>query len=41
MRLLVVVLNKTEYLEEVLEAFLELGVSGATLINSVGMGSTD
>ena len=38
MRLLVLVLNKTEYLEEVLEAFLELGVSGATLIESVGMG---
>ena len=38
MRLLIIVLNKTEHLEEVLEAFIELGVTGATLLDSVGMG---
>jgi nitrogen regulatory protein PII len=39
MKLLVFILNKEEYLEEVLEAFLELNISGATIIDSVGMGS--
>lgn len=38
MRLAVVFLNKIEYLEELLSAFLEIGVSGATIIDSVGMG---
>ncbi|MFC1562360.1 hypothetical protein ACFL6I_15955 [candidate division KSB1 bacterium] len=32
------ILNKEEYLDEVLEAYLELGVRGATVIESVGMG---
>jgi len=38
MKLIVVILNKTELLEDLLSAFLEIGVSGATVINSVGMG---
>ncbi len=38
MKLIVFVLNKEEYLNEVLEAFVELGISGATVIDSVGMG---
>lgn len=38
MNLLVLVLNKEEFLEDVLTAFLEADVSGATIIDSVGMG---
>ena len=39
MKLLVFVLNKEELLEEILEAFLELNIQGATILDSVGMGS--
>ncbi len=39
MKLLFFVLNKEELLEEILEAFLELGIPGATIIDSVGMGA--
>ena len=38
MKLVVIFLNKIEYLEDLLSAFLEIGVSGATVLNSVGMG---
>jgi len=38
MKLLIVILNKAEKLEEVLEGYLEIGISGATVIDSVGMG---
>jgi len=38
MKLLILILNKTEKLEEVLEGYLEIGISGATIIESVGMG---
>jgi nitrogen regulatory protein P-II 1 len=38
MKLLVFVLNKEEFTEEVLEMFVELGVTGATIIDTVGMG---
>jgi nitrogen regulatory protein P-II 1 len=38
MQLLIFILNKEEFLEEVLEAFVELGISGATIIDSIGMG---
>ena len=38
MKLLVFVLNNEEYLEEVLEAYVEAGVTGATIIDSEGMG---
>ena len=38
MKLVVVFLNKVECLEDLLTAFLELGVSGASVVDSVGMG---
>lgn len=38
MKLLVFVLNKEELLEEVLEAYVEAGITGATIIDSEGMG---
>ncbi|MEW6381989.1 MAG: P-II family nitrogen regulator [bacterium] len=40
MHLLVLVLNKEELLDEVLEAFVEAGITGATIVDSVGMGRT-
>ncbi len=39
MKLLIFILNKEEHLEEILEAFLELNIKGATILDSVGMGS--
>lgn len=39
MNILVIVLNKTEYLDEILDAFVEIGLTGATIIDSQGMGS--
>lgn len=38
MKALVIVLNKVEYLDDLLSFFVELGISGATIIDSVGMG---
>lgn len=38
MELLVIVLNKTEYLTEILEDFVDVGINGATVIESSGMG---
>jgi len=38
MKLLVFILNNEEYLEEVLSAYVEAGISGATLLDSEGMG---
>ncbi|MGM0432033.1 MAG: P-II family nitrogen regulator [Spirochaetota bacterium] len=38
MKLLVFILNNEEYLEEVLEAYIEAGVTGSTIIDSEGMG---
>jgi nitrogen regulatory protein P-II 1 len=38
MQLLIFILNKEEFLEEILEAFIELDISGATIIDSIGMG---
>lgn len=38
MKLLVFVLNVPEKLEDVLAAYVECGVNGATVIDSVGMG---
>lgn len=38
MKLLIFVLNKEELTEQVLEKFVELGVPGATIIDTVGMG---
>lgn len=40
MELLVFVLNQPEYLDEILEAFLNIGIQGATIIESTGMGRT-
>lgn len=38
MTLLVFICNNPEKLEEVLEGYLEVGVTGATVIDSLGMG---
>ena len=38
MKLLVIVLNDPEMLEDVLEGLIETGVSGGTVVDSVGMG---
>ncbi|MFC1564432.1 hypothetical protein ACFL6G_05810 [candidate division KSB1 bacterium] len=38
MVLFFLILNKYEHLDEILEAYLELGIRGATVIDSVGMG---
>lgn len=38
MQLLIAVINEEEKLDEILSAFLEVGVTGATLIDSAGMG---
>jgi len=38
MNLLVLVLNKEEHLDEILEVFVEVGITGATILDSVGMG---
>jgi nitrogen regulatory protein P-II 1 len=38
LKLLVFILNKEEYLEAVLEAYIEAGITGATLLDSEGMG---
>ena len=38
MQLLVVVLNHAELVEQVLAGFVELGITGATVIESKGMG---
>jgi nitrogen regulatory protein P-II 1 len=38
MKLLVIVLNATEMLEEVLEGLIETGIGGATVMDSEGMG---
>jgi nitrogen regulatory protein P-II 1 len=36
--LMVFVLNREEFLEEILTGFLEIGISGATVLDSTGMG---
>jgi nitrogen regulatory protein PII len=38
MKLIIFILNQEEHLEEVLEAFVELGINGATILDSIGMG---
>ena len=38
LRFIVVFLNNPENLEDLLEGFLEIGVAGATVLDSVGMG---
>lgn len=39
MNVLFIVLNKTEYLDDILDKFIEIGLSGATIMDSQGMGS--
>lgn len=39
MNVLFIVLNKSEYLDDILDSFVEIGVRGATIIDSQGMGS--
>ncbi len=39
MHLLIIVLNRIEKLEELLEGFIEMEIPGATILDSVGMGS--
>lgn len=38
--LLVLVLNEVELLDPILEGFMEIGISGATIIDTTGMGRT-
>lgn len=38
MQLLIAVINQEERMEEILSGFLEIGITGATLVNSEGMG---
>lgn len=38
MKLVVIILNRIDRLEDLLTAFLEIGVAGATVIDSIGMG---
>jgi nitrogen regulatory protein P-II 1 len=38
MKLSVLILNKEEYLETILEGYIEIGITGATVIDSIGMG---
>lgn len=39
MNVLFIVLNKVEYLDDILDSFVEIGISGATIFDSQGMGS--
>jgi hypothetical protein len=38
MKLLVLILNRVDKLEEVLEGFVDIGITGAAIIDSIGMG---
>ncbi|MCK4764282.1 MAG: hypothetical protein KAW12_18935 [Candidatus Aminicenantes bacterium] len=38
MKLAVLILNKEEQLENFLEGLIEIGITGATIIDSIGMG---
>ena len=38
MKLAVLVLNKEELLETLLEGYIEIGITGSTIIDSIGMG---
>jgi len=40
MYLIVFVLNRTEHLNEILEKLVEIGIRGATILDSKGMGQT-
>jgi nitrogen regulatory protein P-II 1 len=38
MKLAILVLNKVEELENLLEGYIEIGITGATIVDSIGMG---
>jgi nitrogen regulatory protein P-II 1 len=38
MKLAVLILNQEEHLENLLEGFIEIGITGSTIIDSIGMG---
>jgi nitrogen regulatory protein PII len=38
MKLIIIFLNKIEYLDDLLSTFLEIGIPGATVVDTVGMG---
>lgn len=38
MNVLFIVLNEVEYLDQIMETFMEIGVKGATILDSQGMG---
>ena len=38
MKLVIIFLNKIEYLDDLLSTFLEIGIPGATVADTVGMG---
>lgn len=38
MKLAFLILNKEELLETLLEGYIEIGISGATIVDSIGMG---
>lgn len=38
MKLAILVLNKEELLESLLEGYIEIGISGSTIVDSIGMG---
>lgn len=40
MELLILILNQPDYLNDIMEGFLEEGISGATVIETTGMGRT-
>lgn len=40
MKLLVLILNKTSHLEDILHKFNSIGIKGATVIDSMGVGRT-
>lgn len=39
MNILFLVLNKTEFLDDILDNFMDIGIKGATIIDSQGMGT--
>ncbi|MGI6698958.1 MAG: P-II family nitrogen regulator [Christensenellales bacterium] len=39
MNALFIVLNETRYLDDILDSFFDIGVKGATILDSQGMGS--
>jgi nitrogen regulatory protein P-II 1 len=38
MKLAILILNQEEHLESLLEGYVEIGITGATIIDSIGMG---